>query len=164
MKNFYINEKIFTIGDRFQIFREDGSIIYEVKEKLFTFGKQYRFYDNTGNSLAFIKQKLFRFLPSYEIYINDKLVATVKKKFTFFVKKYEIISAYGIYELTGDLLAWNFQISKDGNVFCQVSKNFNLFRDKYEVLVADGYNEILTLCLVIVLDAVHHDGSSRRHR
>jgi len=162
MKKFYINERLFTIGDRFQIFRADGSIIYEVKEKLFTFGKQYRLFNNSGKKLAFIKQKMFRLLPRYDIYLDNQLVATVKKKFSVFVKKYEIDSAYGNYRIDGDLLAWNFQILKDENVFCHVSKNFNLFQDKYEVLVSEGYNEILTLCLVIILDAVHHDGSGHR--
>ncbi|HEY8395388.1 MAG TPA: LURP-one-related family protein [Bacilli bacterium] len=162
MKKFYINEKIISIGDRFKVFREDGSIIFELKEKLFTFGKQYALYDTSGRKLAFIKQKLFRLLPAYNIFVNNQLAATVKKKFSFFVPKYVVFSANGNYKVEGDLIAWNFNILKDGNVICTVSKNFNLFKDKYEVLVADGYNEILCLCLVIVFDAVHHDRRALR--
>ncbi|MDD4000499.1 MAG: LURP-one-related family protein [Bacilli bacterium] len=162
MKKFYINEKLISIGDRYKIFNQDGSIAYEVKERLFTFGKQFALYNTGGQRLAYIKQKLFRFLPRYNIYIDNQHVATVKKKFTFFVSKYDILSSHGNYVLDGDFLAWNFSISKDGNVFCSVSKNFNLFRDKYEVAIADGFSEILSLCYVIVLDAVHHSKKSRR--
>jgi uncharacterized protein YxjI len=163
MKKFYINEKIFSIGDRFKVFNENGSIVYEVKERLFTFGKQYSLYDATGKNIGKIKQKMFRLLPRYNIYIDDKLAVTVKKRFTFFVKKYDIISPYANYQISGDIFAWNFNISKDGNVFCSVSKNFNIFRDKYEVLVGDGFSEVLSLCLVIILDAVHHDNRRRHH-
>lgn len=157
MKKFYINQKMISIGDRFNVFCEDGSIVYEVKEKLFTFGKQFRLYDNHGRALAFIKQKLFRLLPLYEIHVNDKLVATVKGRFTFLVKKYDVISEYGNFTVEGDILAWNFRILKDGDVVCTVSKNFNIFRDKYEIAIADGFDEILLLCLVIIFDAVYHD-------
>ena len=164
MKRFYINERIFTVRDRFNVYREDGSMVYEVKEKLFTFGKQYRLFDMSKRQLAFIKQKLFRLLPAYKIYVDGKHMATVKKKFSVFVNKYAIQSDYGNYRAEGDFLAWDFKIYKDDNLICTVSKNFDVFRDKYEIAVAEGYNEILLLCMVIVFDAVHHRGSGHGRR
>jgi uncharacterized protein YxjI len=163
MKKFYVNEKFFSIGDQFDILDERQQPVYKVKEKLFTFGKQFSFINANGEQLAFCKQKLFRLMPQYQLFIRNRLVATIKKRFTVFVKKYDILSEEGTYTIEGDVFAWNFQIAKDGNVFCHVHKNFTLFKDKYEISVGEGFDEILALNLVIILDSVHHDAKSRRH-
>ena len=162
MKKFYIGERFFSIGDSFDIFDEGNNPVYRVKEKLLTLGKQYSLFNHKGQKLGFVKQKLFRFLPQYEIYLNDRLAAIIKKRFSFFVKKFDIESESGNYKLDGDLLAWNFKILKDNQVFCQVHKNFTIFKDRYEILVSEGFDEVFSLCLVIVLDAVFHDKKHRR--
>ncbi|NLD26945.1 MAG: hypothetical protein GX661_06255 [Acholeplasmataceae bacterium] len=164
MKKFYVNEKFFSIGDQFDILDETMKPVYKVKEKLFTIGKQFYFADVSGNVLAFCKQRLFRFLPQYRLFMGERLVATVKKRFTVFVKKYDILSEDGDFTIEGDILAWNFNIKKDGNVICNVHKNYTLFKDKYEITVEDGFNEVMALSLVIILDAVHHDSKSQNRR
>lgn len=160
MKKFYINQRIFTFGDKYDIYDEQKNVAYYVSERLFTFGKQFEVYHKTGRRVCYIKQKLFKFLPKYDLYMNDSIVATIHKKLSFVFSRYIIESRYGDFEIEGDFFAWNFKITKGGKTICSVSKNFNFFKDKYEIIIADGIDEVFALGLVIILDAIHHDGSN----
>lgn len=163
MKYFYINERVFSIGDKFDIYDENGNVAYFAKGRIFSFGKQYDIYDKSNSEVAFIKQQVFRFLPRYDLYINGEIVATIKKKFTFFYSEYDIDSQYGNFTIDGDMMAWNFNIQKDGETQCLVHKSFDLFKDKYQIEIQDDVNEIFALSLVIILDSIHHEPSATNH-
>jgi uncharacterized protein YxjI len=157
MKKFYVNERFFAIGDKFDILDENGDVAYFAKSALFTFGRQYTIYDRKGSEVSYIRQRLLHFLPNYDLEINGRTVATVQKEFSLFVKKYIILSEFGNFTVDGDIFAWDFEIRKDNDTVCHVSKELMTFRDRYEVMVQDDFDEVFAISLVIILDAVHHE-------
>lgn len=157
MKKFYVNERFFAIGDKFDILDENGEVVYFAKSALFTFGRQYTVCDQKGSEVAYIRQRLLHLLPNYDLEINGRTVATVQKQFSLFVKKYVILSEFGDFTVDGDIFAWEFEIRKDDHPVCFVSKQLMTFRDRYEVTVEDDFDEVFAISLVIILDAVHHE-------
>lgn len=161
MKKLYINQKMFTIGDKYAIYDENKQVAYNVRRLLFTLGRKYEIYNHKEQLVARIEQKLMRFMPQFDLYINNELAATVTKKFTFFYSKYHINSKYGDFEINGSFFNWNFEVSKNGKTICTVSKNFNFFRDSYELTIMNDVDEIMALSLVVIIDAIHHDSSNK---
>lgn len=80
---YLVRERIFSIGDKFDIQDESGRNVYEVAGKVFSFGNKLNIFDMSGNNLIYIEQKIFKFLPEYYIYMGDKIVANVKRSSHF---------------------------------------------------------------------------------
>ncbi len=158
---YYIKEKVFSIGDKFNIFDEDENTLFKVEGKVFSLGNKLRIYDAYNNEAAYIEQKLFKFLPEYHIYMNDVQVAKIKKNFTFFSHSFQITSSYGDFSLDGNFLAHDFSIIKEGfGEVAMVSKKWLSFGDSYEINIEDSENQVFMLALVIVIDQVLYDNKN----
>lgn len=157
MKKFYVNERLFSIADKYDILDESGNVAYYGVRKLFKLFEEFSINDYKGNFVCKIKKQFTLLLPRYDLIINDRVVATVQKKFTFFVSKYDITSSYGDFTIDGDIFSWNFSIYQGSKLVCTVMKEFALFKDKYEIEVAD-FDEVIAIGLVIILDSIHHEG------
>lgn len=154
---YIVREKIFTIGNKFQIKDEQGIPRFEVVGKVFTIGKKLNIYDMLGNNVAYIEQKILRFLPEYNIYLNNKLGATIKQKLTLLKSKFSINSDFGKFDVDGDIFDYNFSIYKNGRKVAKVNKKWISFSDTYMVDIDDNENQAFILSIVIVLDQVLHD-------
>lgn len=159
---YILRQKIFALSDKFYIKDEGDRPKYYVEGRLFTFGDKLKLFDLEGTELMYIEQKLFRFLPEYYIYRVGKLVAKVKKEFTFFRPKFNIESAYGDFTIEGDIFAHDFTILKDRKPVASVSKKWLSFSDTYYVDIADDEDHPFILSLVIVLDQVFHDNHNNK--
>ena len=157
MKKFYVNERLFRISDRYDILDETGNVAYYGVKKLFKLFEEFSIYDKGDNFVCKIKKQFTLLLPCYNLIINDRVVATVQKKLSFLVSRYEISSNYGNYTIDGDIFSWNFSIYQGSKLVCTVMKRFNIFKDKYEIQVAD-FDEVIAIGLVIILDSIHHEG------
>ena len=105
-----------------------------------------------------MEQKLFRLLPEY--YIYDSLgnqVAKVKKQFTFFSPKFEIESTFGSYELSGDILDHDFEITKNNYLCATISKQWFSLSCTYGVDINENEDQAFILSLIIILDKVMDD-------
>ncbi len=154
---YVVREKIFTIGNKFQIKDEQGIPRFEVVGKVFTIGKKLNIYDMLGSNVSHIEQKILRFLPEYNIYLNNKLGATIKQKLTLFRSKFSINSDFGKFDVDGDIFAYNFSIYKNGRKVAKINKKWVSFSDTYMVDIDDNENQAFILSIVIVLDQVLHD-------
>ena len=75
----------------------------------------------------------------------------MKQEFTFFKKKYNIITPN--WKITGDVWAMNYEIREGNQVIATINKKWFSFMDAYEIDVfAEEYLE-LVLGVVIVIDA-----------
>lgn len=156
---YLVRQRLFSFNDSFNITDEFDRPIFQIEGKIFTIGNKLNIYDMNGNKRIYIEQKLFRFLPEYEIYEDDKIVARVKKQLTFFKPKLDIESDYGIFQIEGDVFGYNFSILKNGRVVAAVNKKLISFSDTYAVEVAEGEKDDFILALIIVIDQVLHDNS-----
>ena len=149
--NLYIKQHIFTWGDKFSIYDENGVEKYYVEGEIFTWGKKLHLYDRYGNELAFIEQEVLTFLPKYHISRNGMEIAEVVKEFTFFKHEY---SVHGLgWQVHGDFWDHEYQVTDGGRTIAAVSKEWMTWGDTYEIDFGDGVDEIAALAVVLVIDA-----------
>ena len=161
--NFYIKEKLFSIGDKFSIKDVSGNDVFKVEGKIFSLGNKLRIYDMNGNEIVYIEQKLFKLLPEYSIYLNGNYAAKIKKEFTFFSNKFNIESDMGNYEIEGDFFAHDFSIEKNNSTVAQITKRWLSWGDTYEIDINEGENYAFILAMVIVIDQVLHDDKRKNN-
>ena len=154
---YIIRQKVFSLGDSFNIKDEAGNDIFIVRSQLLSFGQKLRIFDLLDNELCYIEQKLFKFMPEYDIYVGGELIANVKKKFALLKHDFDITGVATQYYIEGDFLAHEFNIIKGDQRIAQVSKAFFTFTDTYGVDVDNSADQVGTLALAIVIDMVCHD-------
>lgn len=148
----YIKQKVFSWGDKFRIYDQEENDKYYVEGEVFSLGKKLHLYDNMGNELAFIHQKIWSFLPKYFINRNGIDVAKVVKEFTFFRQEYTI-EGLG-WKVQGDFWAHDYQISDKSQIIATISKHWFTWGDTYEIDIMENTDEIMALCVVLIIDAV----------
>ncbi len=153
---YYLKQKIFAIGDKYNIFHEDESPAYTVQSQILSIGAKLRLHDLQGNELFFIKQKI-ALLPTYEIYKGETLCAIVRKKIAFLAHKIEVESAYGNFQIDGDAFAFSFDIKLNGNFVGAISKKLLSWGDTYEINIADDQDQAFMCALVIAIDNCEHN-------
>ena len=148
----YMKQKVFSWGDKFNIYDAEGGELYAVWGEVFSLGKKLHVEDMYGRELAYIQQKLLTFLPKFFILRDEQQIAVVVKKFTFLRHKYEIKGLEWIAE--GNFMSHEFQItSADGHVVAEISKKWFSLGDSYEISVSRGEDPINVLAVVLVIDA-----------
>ena len=89
-KVYFIDQKFWTVGDKFTISDEQGNPVFFVKERVFTVGDRLSFMDLNGSLIFNIKEKVFSLGKQFRIYNKKQLVARVLKKIKPFNDKYII--------------------------------------------------------------------------
>lgn len=149
--NLYIKQHIFTWGDKFSIYDEEGNEKYYVEGEIFTFGKKLHLYDLNGNELAYIEQKLLTFLPKYLIYRNGVQFAEVVKEFTIFHPEYTVNGPD--WTVHGDFFDHDYDIVDGERTVASVSKEWFTLGDAYEISFGLDVDEVDALSVVLVIDA-----------
>ena len=148
----YIKQKVFSWGDKFRIYDENENDKYYVEGEVFTFGKKLHLYCQSGSELAFIHQKVWSFLPKYFISRNGVDVAQVIKEFTLFRQEYTV-EGLG-WTVSGNFWAHEYEISDADRTIASISKHWFTWGDTYEIDIADDADEVMALCVVLIIDAV----------
>ena len=148
----YMKQKVFTFGDQFSIYDENGVVVYTVEGEVFTFGKKLHLLDPRGNELLYISEKVWSFMPRYEIYRGDELIAEVVREFRLFSSGYHV-ELLG-WQVEGEFLDHDYQIlGEDGHIVAQMSKQWFTWGDSYEIDVRDDANASAALAVMLVIDA-----------
>ncbi len=153
----YIKQKVFSIGDKYDVYDEYGNVYFDVKSEIFTIGDKIHLYDLRGQELYFIKRRITLLCARYEIYRGQQLCAEIQQEFQFFKSKLNIGSAYGNYTIEGDLWARSFIIYRDGFQVGGVAKKFLSWSDTYEMNIADSEDPAFFSALVIAIDNCLHN-------
>ena len=148
----YIRQKIFSWGDRFSVYDENGETLYIVEGEVFSFGKKLHLYDRSNRELAYIEQKLFAFLPRYVIYCGDTAAAEVVKEFTFFHPEYTV-EGLG-WHVHGDFFDHDYSVTDaNGHNIAVVQKEWFTLGDAYCIDIAAEADLVTALAVVLVIDA-----------
>jgi len=156
-----IRQKMFSLGDKFTINDEYDYEKFIVRGKIFSLGSKLRIMDLNENELVYIEQEIFHLLPQFKIYMGERVVAQIKKEFTFFKPVFNIESTMGKFSLEGDFFAHDFQVLKDGKAAAVISKAWFTLSDTYGVDIDDNENQAFMLALVIVIDQVLHNNRNK---
>jgi uncharacterized protein YxjI len=151
---FLIRERLFSVGDDFDVLDEQGNKLYKVDGKAFSLRDKVVIEDPHGDEVATVHRHLIALRPTYEIRIGGETAAEVRKKlFTPFRDKFTIdVPGDDDLEMKGDLLNHEYEIELDGHQVAEVSKRWLTIRDTYAVRVDEGADELLIVCAVIALD------------
>jgi len=153
-----IKQRVFTWTDTYDVYDDSGEARYYVEAEMFAFGHQIHVYDKrSGQEVGSIHQKLFTFLPQFEIVINGQPMGTIRKEFSFLTPKYHV-DFHG-WQVTGDFLAWDYQVYQGSHTVMSISKELFHWGDTYVLRYSDVGNEIPGLLLVIAIDAANCDNS-----
>lgn len=151
MMKLYIQQKIFSWGDKFSIYDADGNECYSVEGEVLTFGKKLHLYNPAGNELAYIEQQLFTFLPRYLIYRDGREVAEIVKEFSFFWPEYTV-NGPG-WKVSGDFFDHDYDVTAGDTLIASVEKEWFTLGDAYEISIAEGIDPVTALAVVLVIDA-----------
>lgn len=150
----YIKQKVFSIGDKYDIYDEAQNPVYKASGEVFTIGSKVHLYNMYNEEVMFIKQKLMSFMPTFEIYTGEKLFAVLMKKFTFFNKKIEVSSTYGEFMIDGNFWDHEYAITCNGLLFGKVRKEWLTWGDVYELDINTEEHSEFFVALVLAIDTI----------
>jgi uncharacterized protein YxjI len=151
---YVIRERMFALGDDFDITDEDGRRVYHVDGKVLTLRDRLVIEDPSGAEVAAVHRHLVALRPTYEVTVGGEKAAEVRRHFfTPFREKFTIdIPGPDDLQISGDLLDHEFTVERDGREVASVSKRWLSIRDTYGVRIADGEDHLLILASVLALD------------
>lgn len=153
----YIKQRVFSLGDKYDIYDANENVVFDVKSELFTIGAKLHLYDLNGQELYYIKRRITFFLAKYEIYRNNTLCASISQEFTLFKSKLNVDSCYGSFTLNGDFFSMDYEIYKDGLYFGSVRKKWLSWGDSYELDIPEAENAGFFCAFVIAIDNCMHN-------
>ena len=153
-----MKQKVFSWKDKFSIMDPLGETRYYVEGKAISFGKKLHVFDANGTEVAFVKQKVLTFMPKFVVEINGEQVAVIRKKFSFFKPKYVIDGTD--WEVQGNLFSHDYVITENENPIVTIHKVWMSWGDAFELDIADESKEVLTVAVVLAIDAVMDAQSS----
>ena len=157
MSKLYMKQKIFSWKDRFTIKDQNDNDRYNVEGEFFSIGKKLHIYDMNDNEVAFVHQKVLTLLPRFFVFVNGIQVAEIVKEFTLLKPRYRIEGLN--WEVKGDILNHDYQITDNGRVVVGIHKAWFSWGDSYELDIAgtaasDSNSEVMALAVVLAIDCV----------
>lgn len=156
---YVLKQKLFSIGDDFNILDENNDKIYKIDGKLLTIGEKFYFEDKKGNKIFKIKKKLIRFTDTYHIEKDKKVYAKISKDmFTIFGEKFELETPYGDIKIKGNIIDYDFSFYFEKRKVATVSKKLVSIRDKYTIDIDESFpDHPLILACTMVIDMICHN-------
>ena len=132
----------------------ENDVLY-VKGKFWTVTRKKFLQDMEGNLLYTIRNKFWAiFVKKAFIYDKDNnVVANIRRKFWSVHDRYFIESPKGNFEITGNILGFDYHILLDGKEIGHVSRKISL-RDSFVLTLEDGYELPFFVALVIAIDNI----------
>ena len=155
MKELFIKQKLFSIGEKFSIINQQEEDVYYVEGSFMQIPKTFSIMDTKRNEIALITKKVFSFLPKFFVEVNGQEVLTIRKEFSFFKPRYTIEAAD--IEVEGNWWDMDFQILQRGTIIGKVNKQWFTWGDSYKVQVLDEEVEAIIIAIVIAIDCVKAD-------
>jgi uncharacterized protein YxjI len=160
---YIIQDKHFSLNDKFVISDDLGEIHYTVDSTFFTRGDKLILYDALGNELIKIRQENLHLHPTYHIYsirrdADEMQLASIKRTGAPWNHKLEINATNGEYQIERYCghFSHEFILKKDEVVVAVVRKDTSVSTSVYWVDIAcdrDEYRALL-VAMVIVLSCV----------
>ena len=160
---YVMKQRLFSLGDKFNVTDAEGKDVYYVEGRLLSFGKNLSFQDMEQRELAHIQQKLLNWGPTYEITHDGELVAVVKKElFTFFHCVFHVDEpGHDALTAEGNFNDHEYVFTRGGRQVASVSKQWFTFADTYGVEVDEQEDPVLMLACTVVIDECCHEHRRR---
>ena len=145
----YINEKLFSLHNKYYVKDENENDILEISSKLISLGAKTWIKDLNGKELLYIEQELFHLMPKYNIIINNNVICSINKKFHIIKNDYTLSNNYRI---DGDFFSHNFIVynDKDEKVG-EIYRQYFSIGDKYVIEIFDEKDYVLILGIIVAI-------------
>ncbi len=143
-------QRLFSWFDSYDIYDENNNTVFTVKGKL-DWGHLLEIYDRDGRYLGRIKEKVLTFLPRFQMFIGEEYIGQITKELTFF-KPVFTLDCNG-WEVRGNWLEWDYNVYDGGRQVMTASKQIFNWTDTYIIDVADPQDALLSLMIVLAIDA-----------
>ena len=145
----YVNEKIFSVHDKFYIKDENDNDVYEISSKIFSIGDKTTISTMRGRKIAFIEQELFHLTPNYNVYIDDKFAFKISKKFHLIKNDFVLSNGY---KVEGNFLMLDFKVyGKHNEVIGSIKRKYFSIGDKYVLDIKDEANKEIVLAIIVAI-------------
>lgn len=158
MRQLYIRQQVFSIGEKFTVYDQMEQAQYFVEGSFMQIPKNFTIYNRRNEEIAKITKKVFSWMPKFYVDIRRNPQIIIEKELTFFKAKYKILAK----DITVDGNWWDmdFDIFQRGKPIARISKKWFTWGDTYEVNILDESLEELIISLVIAIDCVKSDESA----
>ena len=156
----YINQKLFSLGQNFDVLDEYGESKYHVRGELFSFGRKLHVLDCNECEVAFVQQRMMTFLPKFDVFVGDSHVATIEKEISFIRASYKISESS--VRVVGDLFHYDYDILDDGQPVAHIHKKLMSWGDSFELDCEEGSDVLLSLAIVLAIDTCMDADQYRR--
>lgn len=161
MRKFYVKERLFAIGAKFDVLDENDDVAFIVEADKFDIGKNISIYDFDNRKVLYMRQQIRFGAHKYIAYDSSMSeIATIKKEFMF--PEYNITGKVGVMSIEGtNMLGRHYVIKKDGIEIGKIDKELTFGRDRYflEVLDEDYINFFIGLLVMIDMVSFHSDNN-----
>jgi uncharacterized protein YxjI len=151
MRRFYVKERLFAIGAKFDVLDEYNNTAFIAEADKFDIGKNISIYDTNNRKVLYMRQQLRLGAHKYIAYDeNMREIATIKKE--FMVPEYNITGSVGVMAMESkSMLGRHYIIRKDGVEIGKIDKELTFGRDRYSLEVLDeSYNNFFVGLLVMI--------------
>jgi uncharacterized protein YxjI len=152
MRRLFVDQKLWSLRERFTVNDEHGGAVYTVEGSLFQIPKQFTISDSAGRERARVWKKPVSWLPRFFVEVDGKQVATIAKQLTLLRPRYTI-DGPGL-TVVGDYWDMSFELRLGGDVVGRVDKKWMAVRDQYAIEIERPEDELLVLGIVLAIDYV----------
>lgn len=144
-------QKVFSLLDSYNIYNENGKIMFTVKSQFYLFGKHFYVYDKVGQVVGRLKQKPFTYMPVFDIYLDWEYVGRISKKLPRMYPTYVV--DYKDWLVEGNFFEHKYTIKKYvDEVVATISKKIFNLTDMYEINVVDENDAVPALMVALAID------------
>ena len=143
-------QRIFSWFDSYDIYNEEGNAVFKVKGRP-SWGHCLQIYDPQNRHVGTVKEVLFAFRPKFQFYVDGICIGEIKKRLSF--SNHYNLDCNG-WRVHGNIAGWNYSIlDSAGNRLAAINKKLLTWTDTYVIDVADPKNALLSLMIVLAIDA-----------
>jgi uncharacterized protein YxjI len=159
---YFIQQRLYTFGNDFNIFDASGVKRYTVHGALYSFFDSLTLKDSQGYVLSRIKRSVIGFPPGYKIFIREKYAGKINKVLLSLRRRYNIRLVTGeTLQATGSFVFHDYAIIRNGRKVVEISKKIGRFTDCYSVIMDDKEDHLLILTFAIVLDMIEYNKENK---
>lgn len=153
----YIKQRVFSWGDKFDIYDSSQNVVYYAQGEVFSFFKKLHVYSKTGMQVAYIEQQLTLFLPRFSIYVNGIETAEIVRHVALFGipigEAHYTVEGPG-WKVHGDIFEHDYEIMAGGRVVASMHKQWLSWGDFYELYIYDDKDTVLALSVALAIDCI----------
>ena len=151
---YYLKENFRFLYADGQLYDEDDNIAYEFQNQTLMF-PQIDLYRN-GEAVGHIKKRFSWFLEKYDIYHYDNYVDSLNQQFRFF--RSELILERLNWTVKGDFFSWHYEILNEyGELIARVDQELFRLTQRFFIEIFDERNEDLVILIVLAINQFDKD-------